>query len=177
MRIPDAARVRLLGYAQGVMGSRKADVIIGDGYVERWMLYPKNRWRNIYIHRFNRSDDDGALHDHEPDNCSLILQGQYLEHFHVRPRMETLHWDEDGNMSRRFLTYVEERLEGDVVFRLAGTPHRVELRDNQPVITMFLQGPRRRKWGFHCTSGFVPWDKYIDERKGYGDRSGKGCPP
>ncbi len=171
MRLPEVLRLYLLGKAQGVMESRKPDLLINGGQVERWMVYPKNQWRNIYVHKFNGPDPDEALHDHEPDNVSLILKNAYMEEFHVKPLETELLMGE-----LRYRTYMAPRQQGEIVFRLASTPHRVRgVYPSEPVITMFLQGPRRRKWGFWCPSGWKPWDQYIDVKKGYGDRSGKGC--
>lgn len=57
---------------------RAPDFVIGrtgDPYMERWWLIPRNRFFNIYLHRFWRSDDDRALHDHPWVNLSILLKG------------------------------------------------------------------------------------------------------
>src|SRR5690242_14714107 len=62
---------------------RPPDVIIGGRdrpYMLRWFVIPRNRFFNIYLHHFHRSDDDRALHDHPWLNLSIILQGEYVEH-------------------------------------------------------------------------------------------------
>src|ERR1700756_4330698 len=51
----------------------------GDLYLRRWHVIPRNRWFNIYLHHFLRSDDDRALHDHPWWNCSILLRGRYVE--------------------------------------------------------------------------------------------------
>ncbi len=51
----------------------------GEVYLNRWHLIPKNRWFNIYLHHFLRSDDDRALHDHPWWNASILLTGEYTE--------------------------------------------------------------------------------------------------
>ncbi|SID67872.1 Protein of uncharacterised function (DUF550) [Mycobacteroides abscessus subsp. abscessus] len=46
-------------------------------YLLRWYVIPRNRWLNIYLHKFLRDDDDRALHDHPWWFVSLMLWGQY----------------------------------------------------------------------------------------------------
>lgn len=169
MKISEARRVQLLNYASGVMASRPPDLLIGQS-TRRWLVWPKNNWGNIYIHEWVGDDMDQALHDHAPDNLSVILSGKCNEHFNVKPLVTELL----SNGERNYKTYSLRRTQGDVVFRLAGTAHKITLVDG-PMISMFIQGPRRRDWGFHCVNGWKPWQEYIDARKGYGDRSGKGC--
>lgn len=50
-----------------------------DPYLLRWYLIPRNPIVNVYLHKFLRSDDDRALHDHPWWFVSLILRGQYDE--------------------------------------------------------------------------------------------------
>ena len=38
--------------------------VIGKNYLSRWHIIPRNRYFNIYLHKFVGSDDDRALHDH-----------------------------------------------------------------------------------------------------------------
>ena len=57
---------------------RTPDLVIGgwdDPYLLRWWLIPRNRWFNVYLHLFLRSDDDRALHDHPWFNLSFLLEG------------------------------------------------------------------------------------------------------
>jgi hypothetical protein len=133
---------------------RAPDFIVGgadDPYLRRWWLIPRNRWCNVYLHHFLRSDDDRALHDHPWINCSILLRGLYREHTpagsHIRAR-------------------------GDVVFRLPTSAHRIELSDG-PVWTLFLTGPRVREWGFLCPQGWIHWKRFVADS----DRGsvGKGC--
>lgn len=175
MLLTEKSRLWLLGRAKAVMASRPPDLRISDNYLERWMLYPRNRLGNIYIHRFNGDDDDVALHDHEPDNVSLVLENEYIEHFHETPlRIEWVRETSDKKY-QRYCTVAHHRKQGAIVPRLAGTPHRIVLADqSKPVITMFVQGPRRRKWGFHCVHGWRHWKEYVAVTS-YGNRAGKGC--
>jgi hypothetical protein len=146
--------------------NRKPDFVIGgheNPYLRRHWLIPRNRFFNIYVHEFLRSDDDRALHDHPwLFNASWLIKGAYWEHL-------------PGGQE-------ELRREGGFFFRWGGAPHRVELFDNLralPVIepvpcwTVFFTGPVVREWGFHCPKGWVPWQQFTDSRdKG---AIGRGC--
>src|ERR1700710_2371105 len=82
MRLPTSI-VNFLFAQLGRVAARKPDVLIGkqdDTYMRRWWVIPRNRWFNIYLHHFLRSDDDRALHDHPWCNLSILLSGSYLEH-------------------------------------------------------------------------------------------------
>jgi len=127
---------------------RNPDFIVGppdSPYLLRWWLIPRNRWFNVYLHEFRRSDDDRALHDHPWASLSVILAGGYWEN---RP---------DGSR----LWYGV----GSVIYRSATYAHRIELRDHnghpEPCRTLFITGPKVREWGFHCPQGWKPWRKFV----------------
>jgi hypothetical protein len=127
---------------------RQPDVVIGGHdrpYLLRWWVIPRNRFFNVYLHRFLRSDDDRALHDHPWANCSVLLRGRYLEHTIAA----------GGVQHQRLL------VAGDIALRLSGQhAHRIELVDG-PCWTLFLTGPRYRQWGFHCPEqGWVHWERF-----------------
>ncbi len=124
-----------------------------DHQLQRWWLVPRNPYRNVYLHRFLRSDDDRALHDHPWDNESFILSGCYVEHL------------ADGETVTRF--------SGNRVRRRAIEAHRVELV-NGPVVTLFTTENMIRNWGFYCPSGWRPWQEFVDVVDG-GNLRGKGC--
>ena len=48
--------------------------------MRRWWVIPRNKWFNVYLHHFLRSDDDRALHDQPWWNLSILLDGEYTEH-------------------------------------------------------------------------------------------------
>ena len=132
---------------------RPPDFVIGGElhpYLRRWWVIPRNRFLNVYLHQFLRSDDDRALHDHPWANCSILLRGSYIEH------------TETG---RRELQAPSVRL------RLSGKfAHRIELLERrvapwpafapQPCWTLFITGPRYREWGFLCPQGWVHWKRF-----------------
>jgi hypothetical protein len=132
----------------------------GDGshnpYMLRWFLFrsKSNRLPRLYLHKFLRSDDDRAPHDHPWWFISILLRGKYIEH----------RWDENDVET----THV--RHAPSIAFRGLSTRHRVELfggrfkgddavrcwQPFKPVWTLILTGPDVRAWGFWCDDRFVP---------------------
>jgi hypothetical protein len=147
----------LVSWAEGYIRDHvEPDFHVGpadDHQLQRWFIVPRNPYANVYLHRFLRSDDDRALHDHPWDNTSLILSGHYLEHL------------QDGHTVTRFT--------GDIVHRKAIEAHRVELVDG-PVVTLFTTGPIVRDWGFYCPQGWRPWWEFVTTTAG-GNQHGRGC--
>ena len=115
---------------------------IGDGYLLRWHLIPRNRFFNIYLHKFIGNDDDRALHDHPWWSFSLRLTGLLREHY--KPK-NTFNWVVRNRLAPRFC------------FRSAIFAHRIELVGNKPAWTIFITGPVKREWGFHCPKGWQHW--------------------
>jgi hypothetical protein len=117
---------------------RKPDAIIRKNYLARWHLIKRNKYLNIYLHKFTGSDDV-ILHDHPWWSVSFSLKGELNEHTFNKTRIIP-----------RFLP----------ILRSAKTAHRLELIQG-PAWTLFITGPKIRKWGFyHPTIGWMPWDKY-----------------
>jgi hypothetical protein len=103
------------------------------------------RWFNIYLHKIT-GPDDVILHDHPWWSLSFLLKGELNEHTFNKTRIIP-----------RFLP----------IIRSAKMAHRLELIQG-PAWTIFITGPRIRKWGFHYpTRGWVAWDRdaLIKERK------------
>lgn len=139
--------------------SRPPDSIIGgkdNPYMLRWWVIPRNRFFNIYLHRFLRSDDDRALHDHPWVNCSYLLDGTYTE-WTIRA----------GGVHRKQVLRARQ-----LKFRLPWFAHRVELHAG-PCWTLFITGPVLRTWGFHCPNGWRPWQIFVSERDT--GSIGRGC--
>jgi hypothetical protein len=146
--------------ASRISTSRPPNIEIGGHdrpYLRRWFVIPRNRWFNIYLHQFVRSDDDKALHDHPWINCSILIRGTYVEH-----RIA------DGGVHHR-----TRRTAGDIVLRLAKSAHRIEI-DSGEAWTLFLTGPAVRSWGFHCPNGWVHWRDFTNPADG-GATIGRGC--
>lgn len=143
-------------------------------YMLRWYILPRNPVINVYLHKFMRSDDDRALHDHPWWFVSLMLKGEYEE------------ITADGN------TVAERhklRKAGSLAFRPAEWRHRVQLLvdmeayrphdtplPEKPCWTIIVTGRRSRSWGFWCPNWerlsptmkkrdgerFVPWQEFGD---------------
>ncbi len=146
---------------------REPDFIVGghdNPYLLRWWIIPRNRFFNVYLHKFLRDDDDRALHDHPWWSLSIIIKGGYHEHLPL--------W------------YTKFYPRWSIIFRKPIHRHRIELMKNvwlkngelvrvMPTWTIFITGPRVREWGFHCPQGFVHWKDFTAA----GDKgaTGKGC--
>lgn len=135
----------------------------GNPYLLRWYLIPRNRWLNIYLHKFCRDDDDRALHDHPWWFVSLMIRGRYTE---------IIAHDHNTGEGRGFI-----RSAPGLAFRRAEHRHRVVLdwKDGKqiPCWTIVITGPKVRTWGFWCPRGFVPWFNFVDQRDS--GNIGKGC--
>lgn len=159
MQLSPAFARRIRARVWRIAGNRKPDFIIGGAdapYMLRWWIVPRNRWFNIYLHRFLRSDDDRALHDHPWGNVSLLIDGEYTEH--------TI--SAGGVQHRQIYTA------GDLKFRRATAAHRVELHAG-PCWSLFITGPVIREWGFHCPAGWRPWKQFVSDRDN--GAIGRGC--
>ncbi len=141
------------------MINRAPDFVIGDParpYMLRWYLIPRNEWFNVYLHKFLRSDDDRAMHDHPWWSVSFVLSGRYIDHTPFGSRQYG---------------------RGSVIFRRATDRHRVELVDSQPAWTLFITGRKVREWGFWCPQGWRHWKDFTRTTvEGMpGNEIGRGC--
>jgi quercetin dioxygenase-like cupin family protein len=148
-----ASLADMQAWADGIMASSPEDFEIGQSYIRRWWIVPRNDYLNLYLHEMTGPDDDRAMHDHPWANVSFILRGGYIEH------------TPDG---------VFERQEGDVIERAANALHRFELLPGiTRTISLFSTGPKVREWGFACPNGWVYWRHFfVGEDIG---QVGRGC--
>jgi transcriptional regulator with XRE-family HTH domain len=146
-----ATLAEMQAWARGVM-KRRPDFVIGDNYLRRWFVVPRNPWFNVYLHDIRKSDDDRAFHDHPWANASFIIAGSYIEHTPIG----------------RFL-----RVEGDTIERDASSLHRIEVKPGEGAITLFLTGPKVREWGFACPQGWVHFKDFTSEHDT--GQTGRGC--
>lgn len=130
---------------------RSADEIIGDAYLRRWHLRRRQGGHNLYLHRYDGSDDDRALHDHPWKSISILLWGNIRE------------ITESGQ--KRVWPIVPK-------FRSADYAHRLVLESDK-AFTLFFTFPKEREWGFLCPKGWVHWRQFTDES---GKQTGAGCP-
>lgn len=148
---------RLVSWAK----MRMPDLYVGgklDPYLIRWHLLPRNPIFNVYLHKFLRSDDDRALHDHPWANLSILLKGSYTEHTIAA-----------GGIHHRV-----RRVAGDWVLRWSGKlAHRIEINEGA-CWTLFITGPKYREWGFHCRdAGWIHWRDYTHSDSP--GEIGRGC--
>lgn len=149
--------------------SRDPDFVIGhhtEPYLRRWWIIPRNPLFNVYVHQILRSDDDRALHDHPWPNVSWLLAGSYTEVVPAR-RGQRPSADFAPGGVRKIKRYTD-----DVVFRWPWQSHRLEVTSGA-CWTLFITGPRVRRWGFRCAHGWRHWKIFTDPAaKG---RVGRGC--
>lgn len=149
--VPSASLPEMQAWAVATM-ARTPDFVIGNDYLLRWWVIPRNEWSNVYLHDIRKSDDDRALHDHPWPNTSFLIFGSYIEH------------TPDGSFIRRT---------GDVVMRPAEALHRLEVIPGERAISLFVTGPKQREWGFACPQGWVHWRDFTNPEDS--SQTGRGC--
>ena len=147
----------IVKWARGWL-SGKPHFVIGDRYLLHWYILPRNRFLNIYLHKFLHDDEDRALHDHPWWFISLMVKGSYIE-----------------KTSRGS----NHRTAPSVAFRRAQHAHRVVLHRRAeseiviPCWTIVITGRVTRDWGFLCPQGWRHWREFTAQND-YG-QVGKGC--
>lgn len=143
---------------------RWPDFVIGnpeDPYMLRWFIIPRNRFFNIYLHQVLKDDDDRALHDHPWASLSIMLEGELTEIF-AKSDGETL-------TSKKLYREIKQ---GQIVYRRGKFAHRLMVRNGEAK-TLFITGPRFRKWGFYCDHSWRFWRDFTNsENTG---EVGRGC--
>ena len=113
----------------------------GVTYLHRRFLLPRNRFLNIYLHKFISSDEADALHDHPWHSLSFLIRGVVIEH------------TENG---------LKVLIAPKIKFRPASYKHRLTVLGHpyKPAISILFTANTIRNWGFWCKEGFVQWDIY-----------------
>lgn len=109
-----------------------------DPYLSRWFLIHR-KWLSVFIHKFHRSDEDRALHDHPWNYISIILRHGYWEH------------------SKSGVEWIPE---GSVIFRRGTWRHRIELDKGKKAWTLIIRFKRYREWGFWNGEQFTQWQDW-----------------
>jgi hypothetical protein len=154
------ARVMCKKFVKTIPRRRDINNRAGDAvYLERYYLFggpsEEGEWADsslqVCVHRFCRSDEDGALHNHPwEQSVSFILAGGYIEERRVGDQVETrLHQPFDFNLIS------------------ANDFHRVDLIEDD-CWTIFVSGKKTQSWGFwdRNTKIFKSWREFIGELRG-----------
>lgn len=155
MKLPEFIRKAMLRRADDICLSRAPDVVLehgGKAFLARWWLLPRNRFMNVYLHRFTDSDPGRDLHDHPWASLSLLLRGELHERLvgSRRPH-ENIHC-------------MVPVTQGCVRFRRATFAHRLDVPPvfGRAPLSIFITGPWLRSWGFHTSDGWVHWKEYCE---------------
>jgi|SRR5271154_3074577 len=114
-------------------------------------VFPKGFGFSLFLHRFHRSDDDEALHNHPwAWAWSLILAGGYKEEYRVG---DDVTWRIVG--PGRLIKITKDHF------------HRVDLLEKDSW-SLFVAGPKEANWGFwdRTTKEFWPWRDFIAKVRG-----------
>ncbi len=102
-------------------------------YMRRHFISQRGANPQVWLHEIMLPDADRWLHEHPWDYKTIILSGSYREE------------QQDGQ--------APEYDEGAVLDREAENLHRLHL--TSPVVTLFIAGRRKRRWGFATDHGWV----------------------
>ena len=116
-------------------------VVVGEDYLIRWWVIPRNRFCNVYVHKFIGDDKSLHVHDHPWWFCSVLLKGSLAE---------TELTDDNCYVTTRIWKFLPR-------FYPATFKHRILLMGDKPAWTIVVTGPRRRIWGFHNRQGLVKY--------------------
>ena len=130
-------------------GSLEPDLNL-PGYLRRWWVIPKNKWFNVYLHCFEGSDLDRALHNHPWRSCSFLLKGKLTENY--KPYLFDM--TVQHRRIRKFTPY----------FRDQKMFHSMYLESDK-AWTLFLTGGRTNRWGFEYPEhgDFTYWKDFFEE--------------
>lgn len=119
-----------------------------DVYMIRHYVIPRNRFFNIYIHTFLRSDRDD-YHDHPWHFWTWIVRGGYTEY---TPDKRTVRSEHNNSF----------------IYRRATDLHKVILKRSYSLserhlapMTLCFTGPTIREWGFVKDDSWIDWKTYL----------------
>ncbi|MGE0621104.1 MAG: hypothetical protein AB7I04_25235 [Pseudomonadales bacterium] len=136
----------------------KPDEAICGDYLHRYYLVPKNRFLNVYLHRFQEPDPGRDLHDHPWWSLSIVLKGGYEEAY-----------SEGGEVRTRTLGGFSR-----VRLRRPTTRHTITRVTPGGCWTVFITGRKVREWGFHTREGWVH-NRAYPEPSSVSDRARTGA--
>lgn len=146
-----------------------------DPYLKRWYLFRTKPFA-VFLHRFFRSDEDRALHDHPWPFITFILWRGYIEHQQVLYdchhcggggyRLSSIEFNypirceycKGSGKIEHLKTF--RRWPLTIHYRPATHRHRVELIDGKPAWTIVVRLKECREWGFWPNGVFMAWNKW-----------------
>jgi hypothetical protein len=141
---PYLSRWYLIGAKPDEDAKLKGQVVFQDSWLTRLPF-------NVYLHRFHRSDDDGALHNHPWSwALSLVLVGGYREERRVG----------DSVISRLVRPFTFNRISADDY-------HRVDLFESD-AWSLFIVGRKVDSWFFwdRNTKHRAHWRSFVQAKRG-----------
>lgn len=110
-----------------------------DPYLIRWYMFRTKPFA-IFLHKFVKSDEDRALHDHPWCFIVIPIWMGYIEYSKAGKTRVWPIWS--------------------TAYRDCCYQHRVELINDNPSWSIFIRFRRQREWGFWPKEGFVNWKKW-----------------
>lgn len=133
-----------------------------DTYLMRWYVI-RTKWFGLFIHKFLRSDEDRALHDHPWNFIVIPIWRGYIEY---SERISSFYDLELGHrltsrtpIKRRVYPIISSR------YRNRNFRHRVELINNKPAWSIFIRFEGKRVWGFWLNNKFISSAKWCKDNK------------
>lgn len=134
---------------------RRAD---GRVYLDRWGI-GHDRIGRVLLHRMAAPDPGIDLHDHPWWFVTIPLWGGYTEQ---RANVRDAHWL--ASLANQHPTCTRGVVEQRRPFRpktmRLDECHTITALTRSTCWTLVLGGPRRRRWGFHLSSGYMPEAEY-----------------
>lgn len=132
-----------------------------DVYLHRWFVIRTKRF-GLFIHKFVRSDEDRALHDHPWSFIVIPIWRGYFEWSNCKGCQQYPEYYENQScpnpQRKRVYPILGAR------YRRAEYRHRVELIGGKPSWSIFIRFTKRRDWGFWLPAGFQQWNKWWQEK-------------
>lgn len=133
-----------------------------DPYLHRWFVIRTERF-GLFIHKFVRSDEDRALHDHPWPFIVIPIWRGYVEH--SEEKCDCFNCVNHPTMRPHYVP-VKRRVRPIIStrYRPATYRHRVELIGGKPSWSIFIRFKRIREWGFWPKEGFILWNKWWQDK-------------
>ncbi len=127
-------------------------------YLHRWYVFKTARV-TLFVHKFVRSDEDRALHDHPWAFLVIPLWRGYIEHSDRLMKYEWPGCDRRFPVINRVLPFIGTR------YRNFHYRHRVELLKDSagsdlPAWSIFFHFERVKDWGYWTKAGFILHSKW-----------------